>query len=62
MRQLLSDWRGQLSWGRLCALVALAVAVAGQFRGIETANLALWLGVALGNYAASKATEMVVSK
>ena len=56
------DWRNQLSWGRVCAFVALVVAVIGQFTGIDTAHLALWLGVALGNYGASKITEMVCGR
>ena len=61
--QMLRDFRGQLSWGRFCSLVALSVAVVGQFMGkMDTAQLAMWLGVALGNYGASKITEMVCSK
>ncbi len=54
---LLKDFRGQLSWGRACSFVALVVAVVGQFKGMEATNLAMWLGVAVGNYAASKFTE-----
>ena len=58
----LRDFRGQVSWGRICSLVALAVAVVGQFRGgMDTAQLAIWLGVALGNYGASKVTEMITA-
>ena len=62
MRSLLRDWREQLSWGRVCALVALAVAVVGQWTGMDADHLKLWLGVAVGNYAASKLTEAVCSR
>ena len=57
MRHLLRDFRGQLSWGRFCSATALAVAVIGQFRGMDVASLGIWLSVAVGNYAASKITE-----
>ncbi len=56
------DWRNQVSWGRVCAAVALVVAVIGQFTGTDTAHLALWLGVAVGNYSASKIAEMVCGR
>jgi hypothetical protein len=39
--------------------VALVVAVVGQFKGTDTAHLAIWLGVATGNYGLSKVAEMV---
>ena len=56
---LFRDFRNQISWGRVCAFVALVVAVVGQFMGIDTAHLGMWLSVAVGNYGASKLTEMV---
>ena len=62
MRSLLLDWREQLSWGRFCALVALGVAVAGQWTGMDAEHLKIWLGVAVGNYLASKLTEAVCSR
>lgn len=55
----LRDWRGHVSWGRVCALVALVVAVVGEFKGADLEHLKLWLGVAVGNYGASKVAEMV---
>ena len=55
------DWRNQLSWGRICAAVALVVAVIGQFNGINIEHLKLWLAVAVGNYGASKLTEVLCS-
>ena len=55
------DWRNQLSWGRICAAVALIVAVIGQFNGINIEHLKLWLAVAVGNYGASKLTEVLCS-
>ena len=61
MRSLLRDWREQLSWGRVCALVALAVAVVGQWTGMDADHLKLWLAVAVGNYGASKLTEVLCS-
>lgn len=63
LTSLMRDFRGQMSWGRFCSAVALAVAVVGQlWGGMDTAHLAIWLGVALGNYGASKITEMVCSR
>ena len=60
LRTMLLDFRGSLSWGRCCSIAALTVAVAGEIRGtMKTENLALWLGVAVGNYAASKITEAI---
>ena len=59
LTSLVRDFRGQISWGRVCSVVALAVAVVGEFRGMDTAHLAIWLSAALGNYGASKITEMV---
>lgn len=58
---VLHDWRGQLSWGRVCAAVALAVAVWREFTGADLAHVGLWLGVAVGNYSASKLTEVLCS-
>ena len=55
---LFQDFRGQLSWGRICAFVALVVAVIGQFNGIDIERLKIWLEVAVGNYGASKLTEI----
>lgn len=55
----LKDWRGQDSWGRLCALVALVVAVWREFDGAPIQHVALWLLVATGSYSASKFTEIV---
>lgn len=59
MVTLLRDFRGQVSWGRVCALAALIVAVWGEFKGADLEHLKLWLGVAVGNYGASKLTEVV---
>jgi len=62
VRTLMLDFRGQLSWGRVCALVALIMAVIGQFKGMSLGHLQTWLSVAVGNYGASKITEMVCGK
>jgi hypothetical protein len=62
LRTILQDWRGQLSWGRVCAAVALVVAVWREFNGADLAHVGLWLGVALGNYGVSKLTEVRCSK
>ena len=59
MNTLLRDFRGQLSWGRVCALVALTVAVMGQFNGMAIESVKVWLGVAVGNYGVSKVTEII---
>ena len=56
---LLQDFRGQMSWGRVCAAVSLAVAVHQQLHAADVAHVGLWLGAAFGNYTASKITEMV---
>ena len=56
---VLHDWRGQISWGRVCAAVALVVAVWREFTGADLAHVGLWLGVAVGNYSASKLTEVL---
>lgn len=53
------DWRGQQSWGRACAAVALVVAVWREFTGADLRHVALWLGVATGSYGTSKLTEIV---
>ena len=58
---LFKDFRGQLSWGRICSLVALVVAVKDH-RSTDVAHLAIWLGVATGSYGLSKVTEMITSK
>lgn len=55
----LSSLWSQIGWARLCAAVALAVAVIREFQGAELAHVALWLGAALGNYTVNKITEMV---
>ena len=55
----LRDWRGQISWGRICALVALVVAVWREFAGADLRHVALWLLVATGSYGTSKLTEVV---
>ena len=53
------DWRGQVSWGRICALVALVVAVILSCKPAPDVRIvALWLAVATGNYSASKLTEI----
>lgn len=62
LSSLFMDFREQLSWGRICAAVALAVAVRAQFTGADVAHVALWLGVAVGNYGASKLTEILCGK
>ena len=60
MTGLFKDWREHWSWGRFCAAVALVVAIVGQFTGkMDAGQLALWLGVALGSYGASKAAEVL---
>jgi len=64
MHTLFRDFRGQLSWGRVCALVGLIVAVVGQFKThegvplLDADHLKIWLGLSFGNYGASKVTEM----
>lgn len=61
MTGMLKDWREHWSWGRFCAAVALCVAVVGQFTGkMEAGELAIWLGLALGNYMTSKAAEVAI--
>lgn len=59
MNTLFLDSKGQFSWGRVCSAVALGVAVVGQFSGLPTMQIAVWLGVATGNYGLSKVTEAV---
>lgn len=60
LTSLFSDWKNQLSWGRVCAAVALVIAVILSFRpGPDIKLIELWLGVACGNYGASKLTEVV---
>lgn len=56
---LFNDFRNQKSWGRVCALVALVVAVVREFQGADVRHVGLWLGVAVGNYGFSKGTEVV---
>lgn len=58
MLEIIKDYKGALSWGRFCSLVALIVACVGQFTGkMDASELAIWLGLALGNYSVSKLTE-----
>ena len=56
---LFEDFRGQVSWGRICSFVALIVAVMGQFNHASIDSLKIWLQVAVGGYGASKATEAI---
>ena len=56
---LFHDFENQLSWGRICALVCLVVAVYREFTGADLQHVSLWLGVATGNYGTSKLTQMV---
>jgi hypothetical protein len=56
---IFQDFDNQLSWGRICACVALIVAVVEQFRHADVAHVSLWLGAAMGHYSVSKITEMV---
>jgi hypothetical protein len=58
----LADFRGQMSWGRFCSAVSLAVAVVQEFRGKSIADIALFLSIATGTYTASKITEMVTHR
>jgi hypothetical protein len=58
----LTDFRGNLSWGRFCAAVSLAIAVIQEMRGKEIAHIALFLSVATGSYTASKITEMITAR
>lgn len=51
-------FQGKTSWGRVCSLIALVVAIIGEFRGIETEHLLIWLGLALGNYGIIKTAEI----
>lgn len=59
LSSLFRDWRNQISWGRICAAVALVVAVWREFTGADLWHVALWLGVATGSYGISKGTEVV---
>lgn len=59
LSSLFRDWRNQISWGRICAAVALVVAVWREFTGADLWHVALWLGVATGSYGISKGTEIV---
>ena len=56
-RSIFQDFRGNLSWGRICSFVALVVAAIAQFNGATPAQLSIWLGVAVGNYTVSKISE-----
>lgn len=56
---LFRDFRGHVSWGRVCSLVALVVAVWREFTGATIQHVALWLGVATGSYGTSKGTEVI---
>jgi len=59
---LFHDYRNQLSWGRVSAATALAVAVIAQLKGADIAHVSLWVGAAFGNYGASKLTEIANDK
>ena len=60
---MLQDFRGQMSWGRVCSMVALGMACKLSFAPHpDVALVTLWLGAAVGNYTASKITEMVTAK
>jgi hypothetical protein len=61
-KTLFQDWRQQMSWGRMCAAVALAMAVLRECQGADVSHIQTWLGIATGNYAASKITEIFCSK
>lgn len=56
---LLRDYRNQISWGRVCAAVALIVAIVGQFNGMDVEHLKVWIAVVGGNYGFSKIAEMI---
>lgn len=59
---LFRDFHDQLSWGRVCAATSLVVAVVLSFQAKpDIALIQTWLGHTLGEYAASKVTEMVAS-
>lgn len=59
LSSMFRDWRNQISWGRICAAVALVVAVWRESTGANLYHVALWLGVATGSYGISKGTEVV---
>ena len=60
---LLQDFRGQMSWGRVCSMVALGMAVKLSLGTKPDVSLiTVWLSAAFGNYTASKITEMVTAK
>ena len=59
---LFQDFRGQMSWGRICAAVSLVVAVIAQVKGADVAHVTLWLSAATGNYGASKLTEILTHR
>jgi len=59
---LIQGWRGDLSTGRVNAIIALGVAVAQEFRGAPIEHVALWLGAAFGSYGWAKGTEMICSR
>ena len=56
---LFHDFSGQLSWGRVIAAVCLCVAIKREFSGGDLSHVSLWLGIATGNYGASKLTQVV---
>ncbi len=57
-KTLFHDFRDQFSWGRVCALVCLVVAVWREFGGATEQHVALWLGAAIGSYGQSKLIEV----
>ena len=59
IKTLFNDFRGQFSWGRLCAMVCLVVAVWREFTGGDIEHVSLWLGGAVGGYGTSKGTEVI---
>lgn len=59
LSSMFCDFRNQMSWGRICAAVALVVAVWREFTGATIQHVALWLVAATGSYGTSKLTEIV---
>jgi len=59
MNTLFRDFRSQISWGRVCACVALVVSVIREFQNAPLEHVGMWLGVASGSYGMSKGTEVI---
>jgi hypothetical protein len=60
---LMRNWRGDWSWGRTCAVVALVKA--WMLSNSATPNVplvALWISVATASYGTNKVTEMVCAR